>query len=1156
MNFQALEIYDGQHGSTWRFEPKSNRERILTATADLQTVYVLTFQQTEAQKTSFSHTLTAVTLNGKNTLWHVPLPPLDPAASGITLQLTGSMLTLGSSRGLVGFDKDTGALLWQRADCHTPLTTSSRSLLAMCQDEGVVQLDPSSGATLSVLEEGSPPDSLALSEEYAALAWRQQPVDRLAAPSVRLVFYRLADGSQVWNETETGDLFGLLPVNNDVIYRIGNQVIRRRLADGGLVWQTELPDWVGNNLLLAPGILLIGSRVGYLHALEPATGYVFWTQDLWSTVSTHPMSISPIAAEGGLLARVDGQFVALNGVSSEQLEGMLPSATATATATAAPTMHDAWMRTPIPPPQANAVLTPPLPYTPTGDDAAWLQSYVRFLSDLLHRTQNNVAAFRETLLTTWPNVSDLEPAVAKSWVHAEDLDNDGQLEWLVAAPLVHQLCSDSGCKSVVVCSGDSCQFLVFLFEVENDSFVPVHRFRGLVGYPLDAMSAPRLLAAADINQDGYKEIVLADVLISRASSVTVFVGQWDGQTWHDLSQAGSINRYANQVWLEDRDGDGRQEIVLHGGVIDVAWMALQRAHTWVYAWQDSMFKLVADIPDPVDHAYFLMRDANTALAKGDWNQALTLARKALTANLSAGEYWERASLLEARLRSYAAIEAMLIYAQHGEIGAMKALLNLIDERYQIPGNPYADAAHVLWDVYQTTEDPLIACKAMARAVRNRWPEARFQALLTEAEALTPQQICPLATTGYPRARVQSRSTVTPTPVVLPSTQFTPEPVIHLCRDGAGSTSNAAHGEVGEAIAYYLSCLGSDINGLNDFLARWLDLPRDCGKSPFYWKRVADLDQDGQNELLFAYATQDPCNPVTAPFPTWVVYEQTGQGYRRIFDAAQVPSLDALFKPPEIGYIGDLNSDGQNELVVYTFWSGAMHDFKTMSLHRWNGQTWTILAEVRSAYNQYTGATQWSDENGDGMWEYVVDGGDAGSVNVLSRQHRRFYGWWNGQFALLQDTPKPSDHPYFLIMDANQALANHEPNTALTLATKTLTEQFNRVGEWGYYDDATQKRMLAYAASLAMLVYAERGEIGAMRAVFQHATSVYNQANNPYMDALTSLWRTFQATEDAEAACIAMALKLRQRGDIALWVVPFVHPAETIPPQRLCPLAVN
>jgi len=103
----------------------------------------------------------------------------------------------------------------------------------MCNKEGIAVLDPFSGATLSRLGEQSAPDHLAAGAKYAALAWRQPPAVRLRPPSIRLAFYRLADGLSVWEKTETGGLFGLQTVDNsDVIYRMDNRVIRRRLADG------------------------------------------------------------------------------------------------------------------------------------------------------------------------------------------------------------------------------------------------------------------------------------------------------------------------------------------------------------------------------------------------------------------------------------------------------------------------------------------------------------------------------------------------------------------------------------------------------------------------------------------------------------------------------------------------------------------------------------------------------------------------------------------------------------------------------------------------------------------------------------------------------------------------------------------------------------
>ena len=237
INSQTLEVYSGRRAATWRWDAHGQQERTSTATADARAVYLLTLSQTSDHTRPITATLSALTVGDGHPIWQTGGIPISPTASDITLQLVGSAILLASSQNLTAYHADTGTSMWQRDDCHTPLTASSRTLLAMCNKDGIAVLDPFSGATLSRLGEQRAPDYLAAGAKYAVLAWRQPPAVRLGSPSIRLAFYRLADGSSVWEETETGGLFGLLTVdNNDVIYRMDNLVI-------GADWPAA--DWCG-----------------------------------------------------------------------------------------------------------------------------------------------------------------------------------------------------------------------------------------------------------------------------------------------------------------------------------------------------------------------------------------------------------------------------------------------------------------------------------------------------------------------------------------------------------------------------------------------------------------------------------------------------------------------------------------------------------------------------------------------------------------------------------------------------------------------------------------------------------------------------------------------------------------------------------------------
>lgn len=80
---------------------------------------------------------------------------------------------------------------------------------------------------------------------------------------------------------------------------------------------------------------------------------------------------------------------------------------------------------------------------------------------------------------------------------------------------------------------------------------------------------------------------------------------------------------------------------------------------------------------------------------------------------------------QVRIVSYAAIEAMLVHALRHEPGALAALLHAIEAKYDRLDNPYVEAGQRLWQTYRATQDPLAACEAMERTVREQLDRARF-----------------------------------------------------------------------------------------------------------------------------------------------------------------------------------------------------------------------------------------------------------------------------------------------------------------------------------------------------------------------------------------------------------------------------------------------
>ncbi len=446
-----------------------------------------------------------------------------------------------------------------------------------------------------------------------------------------------------------------------------------------------------------------------------------------------------------------------------------PPIPATATATATPTVRPTATATPTLPPTftpsptptltpRDAVVaqlipsTPPTPpspnWTPTRPPAfnaekdtpsGWAREYIQLVTAMLNATGDVDAVLNQ--LTAWmPADSTYEgPRPANAWFVIRDLNADGEDEWLISVPA-----RDMGC-GFTFCPG-----YLLLFHKRAGLFTPASII--LVNEEVWEISNPKLLRVEDINADGHLETVIEQSQCgAHTCFTTLLIGQWDGQRWQNLA-ADPIEQAYTEYTFADDDGDGVLEVLMHGGMYGSVGAGLQRPHTLRFDWRDGAYRRVADTPDPDSHPYYQMLDANTALANGDWDAALSLAQAVLDRR---GVYKDEEGWLTtgawARIVGYAAIEAMLAHAHRGDIDAMRQVqADLLARSPALPQTLYADAAAYLLEAYEATTDPLAACMAVEHFIAERAADAAFfEWYGYGTERLTVERICPLDKTTAP-----------------------------------------------------------------------------------------------------------------------------------------------------------------------------------------------------------------------------------------------------------------------------------------------------------------------------------------------------------------------------------------------------------------------
>lgn len=404
-----------------------------------------------------------------------------------------------------------------------------------------------------------------------------------------------------------------------------------------------------------------------------------------------------------------------------------PEPTSTVAPTASPSLELTATFTPLPPAFDP---TPPPPVDPAADDFEdQLRAYVQLVADML----NAGYSFEEVLdtLAAWSMPEGAQERDANIWHVMQDVDGDGTEEGVVSLPLPGIGCGATFCPRTVV-----------VLERSGDRFSP-----GTI-IPSDAgmlmLGSPMLRFTEDINADGQTEIVLEEQSCGAHTCFTLLIiGHWDGTTWYDLT-ADPIDQAYADLTIEDRDDDGILEFAMTGGTSGSAGAGLQRRHTLIFDWQDGAYRRVEDIPSPSDHPYYLMVDANAALADEDDSRALDLAMQAIENPTFEETMAPVEPLDKARILSYAAVEAMLAHALSGDLEAMEVVLERARSMPEVTENVYLDAAQALLDVYRETDDPVSACAAMEDLiVEQAEPPVFFQWYGYGTERLRVDQVCPL-----------------------------------------------------------------------------------------------------------------------------------------------------------------------------------------------------------------------------------------------------------------------------------------------------------------------------------------------------------------------------------------------------------------------------
>lgn len=273
-----------------------------------------------------------------------------------------------------------------------------------------------------------------------------------------------------------------------------------------------------------------------------------------------------------------------------------------------------------------------------------------------------------------------------------DLDGDGQSEalLLVTAPREQMGLVGPGALLVLQRSGDG-------YALADSRTFDLGR--------------PSIAALRDLNADGLAEIALAyEACGAHTCFTNVQVLAYRGGRLRELMAEPASMPYA-ELKIEDADGDGRLEIVLHGGTIGSVGAGPAQTRTETYAYDGQGWALATTVYDPSTVRVHVLYDGDRALRRGDLQGAVALYRR-VAEDAALGEAGFMPPEEECRtLAAWAYYRLVTTLAALGDGPAAQAALEAL--RARAPGHPCLPLAEAFWQAWQVEGSLGAGCAAVS-----------------------------------------------------------------------------------------------------------------------------------------------------------------------------------------------------------------------------------------------------------------------------------------------------------------------------------------------------------------------------------------------------------------------------------------------------------
>jgi hypothetical protein len=317
----------------------------------------------------------------------------------------------------------------------------------------------------------------------------------------------------------------------------------------------------------------------------------------------------------------------------------------------------------------------------------------------------------------------------------------------------------------------------------------------------------------------------------------------------------------------------------------------------------------------------------------------------------------------------------------------------------------------------------------------------------------------------------------------------------------------------EALSAFVNA-DADLNRLGDLIAAWEDQWLSSSQEQEFLIGItvetADIDGDNQAELL-----------VVLPGAQLVVFDPAADQTYRV---STYQFRDLLAR---IWRITDINNDGQIEIVAQAASCGAHTCSLTVNVLHWAPEGYTdLLIWAPEDGSEFPGVTMpaataaWRESAAGTAQELVLQGGRVNSEGVgVQREYTEVYAWDGAEYRLKERSydPVASQHPYFKLIDGNQAFVDGDYQLAIERYQTSITTPYpgnESLGDAGLEDAGP---VIAAAARFQlMLTYLQLGDDKQATATYQQA----QQNDGDYASWSQAFWQVYLDQNDTAAGCQA------------------------------------